>query len=426
MYHFLSHLDLTKKKKEKGDDESSQGPGCPKQEGLKRELEMDQHKIPIEELFKRYGTNLETGLTDEQAKVRIEENGKNADSSFLIKGVAPPPSRRRGQSGTSSSSHVVDNQPPQPSQLSGNDEDPFLSLPGSSRDVQVSQNSPRRTLSGNDESEEDATNDVEEVRDDNDPIEPSDLGRKRGHLSTSANIDDRDETNNLTSAYRKSSNLHLRPSTSANSRRDRSGDRDQTTADSGLARDLSGERDRTDSSSSSDTIRSGFMDKNSNNIDLEDGKDEGSPMPGGVKRKLDVGRESLTNSINHNGNDDPISPPHKAPRTEKGISGPKQSSSSGPRKRQVARKSSGGGGQRAKLKPLPAASGSNLRKAVPPPSRRRYRPGVKALKEIRKYQKSTQLLIPGLPFSRLIREIAQAVVPHGELRFQSAAIQVKK
>merc|ERR1712025_351994 len=270
-------------------------------------------------------------------------------------------------------------------------------------------------------SEEDDTNDVEEVRDDNDPIEPSDPGRKRGHLSTSANIDDRDETNNLTSASRKSSNLHLRPSTSANSRRDRSGDRDQTTADSGLTRDLSGEGDRTDSSSSSDSIRSGFMDKNSNNIDLEEGKDdEGSPMPGGVKRKLDVGRKSLTNSINHN--DDPISPPHKAPRTEKGTSGPKQSSTSGPRKRQVARKSSGSG-QRAKLKPLPAASGSKSRNAVPPPSRRRYRPGVKALKEIRKYQKSTQLLIPALPFSRLIREIAQAVVPHGELRFQSAAIQ---
>merc|ERR1712025_1022544 len=107
-----------------------------------------------------------------------------------------------------------------------------------------------------------------------------------------------------------------------------SGNRDQTTADSGLTRDLSGERDRTDSSSSSDSIRSGFMDKNSNNIHLEDGKvDEGSPMPGGVKRKLDVGRKSLTNSINHN--DDLISPPHKAPRTEKGTSGPKQSSTSG-------------------------------------------------------------------------------------------------
>lgn len=35
----------------------------------------------------------------------------------------------------------------------------------------------------------------------------------------------------------------------------------------------------------------------------------------------------------------------------------------------------------------------------------RYRPGVVALREIRKYQKSTALLIPKLPFWRLVREI---------------------
>uniref|UniRef100_T1IR83 Protein kinase domain-containing protein n=1 Tax=Strigamia maritima TaxID=126957 RepID=T1IR83_STRMM len=40
-----------------------------------------------------------------------------------------------------------------------------------------------------------------------------------------------------------------------------------------------------------------------------------------------------------------------------------------------------------------------------PRARRRYRPGVKALKEIRKYQNSTELLIRKLPFSRLVREI---------------------
>ena len=37
----------------------------------------------------------------------------------------------------------------------------------------------------------------------------------------------------------------------------------------------------------------------------------------------------------------------------------------------------------------------------------RYRPGTVALREIRKYQKSTELLIRKLPFSRLVREIAQ-------------------
>merc|ERR1712224_684008 len=37
----------------------------------------------------------------------------------------------------------------------------------------------------------------------------------------------------------------------------------------------------------------------------------------------------------------------------------------------------------------------------------RYRPGTVALREIRKYQKSTDLLLRRLPFQRLVREIAQ-------------------
>uniref|UniRef100_A0AAQ4PWU3 Core Histone H2A/H2B/H3 domain-containing protein n=1 Tax=Gasterosteus aculeatus aculeatus TaxID=481459 RepID=A0AAQ4PWU3_GASAC len=37
----------------------------------------------------------------------------------------------------------------------------------------------------------------------------------------------------------------------------------------------------------------------------------------------------------------------------------------------------------------------------------RYRPGTVALREIRRYQKSTELLIRKLPFQRLVREIAQ-------------------
>mmetsp|Transcript_47906 Transcript_47906/g.58910 ORF Transcript_47906/g.58910 Transcript_47906/m.58910 type:complete len:151 (-) Transcript_47906:138-590(-) len=39
--------------------------------------------------------------------------------------------------------------------------------------------------------------------------------------------------------------------------------------------------------------------------------------------------------------------------------------------------------------------------------KRRARPGTKALREIRKYQKSTELLIPKLPFSRVVRSISQ-------------------
>ncbi|CAG7730179.1 unnamed protein product [Allacma fusca] len=50
----------------------------------------------------------------------------------------------------------------------------------------------------------------------------------------------------------------------------------------------------------------------------------------------------------------------------------------------------------------------------------RYRPGTVALREIRRYQKSTELLIRKLPFQRLVREIAQDY--KHELRFQCAAI----
>ena len=51
----------------------------------------------------------------------------------------------------------------------------------------------------------------------------------------------------------------------------------------------------------------------------------------------------------------------------------------------------------------------------------RFRPGVVALRQIRKYQRSTELLIRKLPFQRLVREIAKEF--HAEdLRFQSHAI----
>ena len=50
----------------------------------------------------------------------------------------------------------------------------------------------------------------------------------------------------------------------------------------------------------------------------------------------------------------------------------------------------------------------------------RYRPGTVALREIRQYQKSTELLIRRLPFQRLVREIALDF--RNDLRFQSSAI----
>ena len=50
----------------------------------------------------------------------------------------------------------------------------------------------------------------------------------------------------------------------------------------------------------------------------------------------------------------------------------------------------------------------------------RYRPGTVALREIRKYQKRTELLIRKLPFQRLVREVAQEY--KSDLRFQSSAV----
>lgn len=50
----------------------------------------------------------------------------------------------------------------------------------------------------------------------------------------------------------------------------------------------------------------------------------------------------------------------------------------------------------------------------------RYRPGTVALREIRRYQKSTELLMRKLPFQRLVREIAQDY--KADLRFQGSAV----
>lgn len=52
--------------------------------------------------------------------------------------------------------------------------------------------------------------------------------------------------------------------------------------------------------------------------------------------------------------------------------------------------------------------------------KRRYRPGTIALREIRKYQKSTNLLIRRAPFNRLVREITQDFKT--DLRFTSSAL----
>ena len=51
----------------------------------------------------------------------------------------------------------------------------------------------------------------------------------------------------------------------------------------------------------------------------------------------------------------------------------------------------------------------------------RWRPGTRALSEIRHYQKLTALLIRKLPFGRLVREIIQGI--GAELRVTSDALE---
>jgi len=102
----------------------------------------------------------------------------------------------------------------------------------------------------------------------------------------------------------------------------------------------------------------------------------------------------------------------------------------------TARKSTGGKAPRSPVKEKAARKATAPRKTVggkaprkqlaqhrtpKSPGKRRYRPGTRALMEIRRFQRSADLLIPKLPFSRVIREIAQEI-GSSDLRFQSTAI----
>ncbi|KAJ3128219.1 histone H3.3 [Nowakowskiella sp. JEL0407] len=88
------------------------------------------------------------------------------------------------------------------------------------------------------------------------------------------------------------------------------------------------------------------------------------------------------------------------------------------RTKQTARKSTGGKAPRKQLATKAARKSAPATGGVKKPHR--YRPGTVALREIRRYQKSTELLIRKLPFQRLVREIAQDYKT--DLRFQSSAI----
>lgn len=80
----------------------------------------------------------------------------------------------------------------------------------------------------------------------------------------------------------------------------------------------------------------------------------------------------------------------------------------------TARKSSGAKAVRKSSSKRKSASQGGEKK------KHRWRPGTVAVREIKKYQKTTNLLLRRAPFSRLVREIAEK--QKESLRFQASAI----
>lgn len=90
------------------------------------------------------------------------------------------------------------------------------------------------------------------------------------------------------------------------------------------------------------------------------------------------------------------------------------------RTKSTARRSTGGKNPRLQQFLMSKRPSQMLKAVQPVKTNRRFRPGTVALREIRKFQKSTDLLIRRLPFQRLVRQIAQDF--QNNSRFQSTAI----
>merc|ERR1719399_1869642 len=88
------------------------------------------------------------------------------------------------------------------------------------------------------------------------------------------------------------------------------------------------------------------------------------------------------------------------------------------RTKHTARKNTGGKAPTKHIAHKQASKKTQSTGGVKKPHR--FRPGTVALREIRRFQKSTELLIRKLPFQRLVREIAGEF--KNDLRFQSSAV----
>ncbi|XP_044951313.1 uncharacterized protein LOC123401549 [Hordeum vulgare subsp. vulgare] len=139
---------------------------------------------------------------------------------------------------------------------------------------------------------------------------------------------------------------------------------------------------------------------------------EGDTVGGdGGTRGDDDGFSELDNWLDNNS-----LPTQRAASTEFHSTSPRTGDMA--RTKQTARKSTGGKAPRKQLATKAARKSAPATGGVKKPHR--FRPGTVALREIRKYQKSTELLIRKLPFQRLVREIAQDFKT--DLRFQSSAV----
>ena len=90
------------------------------------------------------------------------------------------------------------------------------------------------------------------------------------------------------------------------------------------------------------------------------------------------------------------------------------------RTKQTARFSTGGKAPRKQLTTKAARKSAPAQGGVKKPHQ--YRPGTVALREICRYQKSTDLLIRKSPFQRLCRKIAQDFRKEKDLRFQGSSV----
>lgn len=88
------------------------------------------------------------------------------------------------------------------------------------------------------------------------------------------------------------------------------------------------------------------------------------------------------------------------------------------RTKQTARKSTGGKAPRKQLTTKAARKTATVSQTGA--KKPRFKTGTVALREVRRYQKSTELLMRKLPFQRFVKNIVHA--QKADMRFQSAAM----